>query len=226
MPAPLTAAGTVMGSPSFMAPEAWQGVSDLIDPRADVYALGVILFRVLAGRLPFAGTSVQEKFLGATTGARPSLLKFRPDLPPAVDNWVELALALDREQRFANVRALWTAFESAFRTQHKRSGLRPSFWAAAKGAVQRLVGGSPVAPSAVSALSASAREPSFIRDALARSAYRISAVPDATIELSMSDLQQPGPPPLRPASNRPVERTMRMSDADLIVEPAPSEDQD
>ncbi|MEI9952034.1 MAG: serine/threonine-protein kinase [Pseudomonadota bacterium] len=80
--APLTAAGTVMGSPSFMAPEAWQGVSDLMDPRADVYSLGVILFRVLAGKLPFAGTSMQEKFLGATTGVRPSLRKFRPDLPP------------------------------------------------------------------------------------------------------------------------------------------------
>src|SRR6478609_4634750 len=59
--APLTAAGTVMGSPSFMAPEAWQGVSDLMDNRADVFSLGVILFRLLAGELPFGGTSVQEK---------------------------------------------------------------------------------------------------------------------------------------------------------------------
>jgi hypothetical protein len=169
---------------------------------------------------------MQEKFLSATTGARPSLRKFRPDLPPEVEGWVQHALALDRDQRFGNVRALWTALESALHVNLRRSGLRPSFWAAAKGAVQRLVGGSPPAPSAVSALSASASEPSFIRDALARSAYRISAVPDATIELSMSDLQQPGPPPVRPASTRPVERTMRMSDADLIVEPAPSEDQD
>ena len=71
--APLTAAGTVMGSPSFMAPEAWQGVSDLMDARVDVYSLGVILFRVLAGKLPFAGTSMQEKFLNATTGRPPQL---------------------------------------------------------------------------------------------------------------------------------------------------------
>ncbi|HXK18618.1 MAG TPA: serine/threonine-protein kinase, partial [Polyangiaceae bacterium] len=61
--APLTAAGTVMGSPSFMAPEAWKGVSDLLDQRADVYSLGVILFFVLAGELPFGGTTLQEKFL-------------------------------------------------------------------------------------------------------------------------------------------------------------------
>ena len=38
-----------MGSPSFMAPEAWRGQSELVDHRADVYSLGVILFRVLAG---------------------------------------------------------------------------------------------------------------------------------------------------------------------------------
>jgi len=225
--APLTAAGTVMGSPSFMAPEAWQGVSDLIDPRADVYALGVILFRVLSGKLPFAGTSMQEKFLNATTGIRPSLLKLRPDLPAAVDGWVEAALALDRVQRFANVRALWTAFESVFGIKHRRSAVRPSFWAAAKGAVQRLMGGSaaaPVAPSTLSVVSASSKEPSFVRDALARSAYRISTLPEATIELSVSDLQTSGPPPLRSAAKRAVEQTMRMSDADLIIDSAPSKD--
>jgi eukaryotic-like serine/threonine-protein kinase len=217
--APLTAAGTVMGSPSFMAPEAWQGVSDLMDARADVYSLGVILFRVLAGKLPFAGTSMQEKFLSATTGARPSLLKFRPDLPLAADGWVTHALALDREQRFANVGALWTAFQSAFRTDQSRSGPRSSFWSAAKGAVQKLVGGWQPAHPVASALGVS--EPSFSRDALARSAYRISAVPEATIELTVNDLQQPGPPPLKRGS-LPVEQTITMGDADLMVEPSPS----
>jgi len=221
--APLTAAGTVMGSPSFMAPEAWQGVSDLLDARADVYALGVILFRVVAGRLPFAGTSMQEKFLSATTGARPSLLKFRPELPPAVDGWVMHALALDREQRFANVRALWSAFQSALGLDRGRSGMRPSFWAAAKGAVQKLVGSPQPALPAVSVLSA--REPSFIRDALARSAYRISAVPEATIELSVSDLE-PGPVPLARSVSRPVERTVRISGAGSSVAQPPLEDED
>ena len=221
--APLTAAGTVMGSPSFMAPEAWQGVSDLMDPRADVYSLGVILFRVLTGKLPFAGTSMQEKFLSATTGARPSILKFRPDLPPAADGWVTHALALDREQRFANVGALWTAFQSAFGAEQRRSNPRPSFWAAAKGAVQKLVGGSQPAHPVASAFGVN--EPSFTRDALARSAYRISAVPEATIELSVNDLQQPGPPPLKRGS-LPVEQTITMGDADLIFEPSRSEDKD
>lgn len=71
-----------------------------------------------------------------------------------------------------------------------------------------------------------ANEPSFTRDALARGAYRISAVPEATIELSVSDLQQAGPAPLAPPLLRPVERTISMSDADLIVEPARPKDVD
>jgi len=223
--APLTAAGTVMGSPSFMAPEAWQGVSDLLDARADVYALGVILFRVLAGKLPFAGTSMQEKFLSATTGARPSLLKFRPDLPFALEGWVTHALALDREQRFANVRALWNAFQSALGLDRGRSGLRPWFWSAAKGALQKLAGGSRPAAPVASVLRPN--EPSFIRDALARSAYRISAVPEATIELSVTDLEQPpGPPPLARGVSRPVERTVRISGAGASVAEPPGKDED
>jgi serine/threonine-protein kinase len=212
---PLTAPGTVMGSPSFMAPEAWQGVSDLMDARVDVYSLGVVLFRVLTGKLPFAGTSMQEKFRSATSSARPSLRKFRPDLPLPLDDWTLHALALDREQRFANVRALWSAFEAALRVDERRSGLGPSFWVAAKGALQKLVGSSePVSPIA---RAFGADEPSFTRDALARAAYRLNTVPEATIELGDSDLH-PMPPPLRPERLQPVEQTIHVADADLLID--------
>lgn len=222
--APLTAPGTVMGSPSFMAPEAWQGVSDLMDARVDVYSLGVVLFRVLAGKLPFAGTSMQEKFLSATTGTRPSLRKFRPDLPPEVDGWVLHALALDRDERFGNVRALWSALESALGLDRRRSGLRPSFWAAAKDAMQKLVGAPE--PDSPVARAFGADEPSFTRDALARNAYRISTVPEATIELTESDLK-PLPPPLRPtAARRSPEQTILVDDAELMIESQRADDQD
>lgn len=176
--APLTAAGTVMGSPSFMAPEAWTGVSDLLDQRADVYALGVILFRVLAGELPLTGSNLKEKFLSTTTAARPSLLRFRPDLPRHADDWVALALAIDREQRFASVRALWSAFLSTFQLAAPKPPRRESLWAAAKGVVGQLLKGSPAQPVASPALS---DEPSFARKALARS------VPNVEKTLSMSD---------------------------------------
>jgi serine/threonine-protein kinase len=191
--APLTAAGTVMGSPSFMAPEAWKGVSDLLDQRADVYSLGVILFRVLAGELPFSGVTLKDKFLSATTAARPSLLKYRPDLPRDADDWVRLALAADRDARFQNVRALWNVFLAVFHVTSPRAGKRPSFWAAAKGAVQRVAfGGQPAAPARAEPTALPKRdEPSFTREALAKSI--------------------------------PVERTLSMSDSDIVYELGPDE---
>ncbi len=225
--APLTAAGTVMGSPSFMAPEAWTGVSDLLDQRADVYALGVILFLVLAGELPFSGESLKEKFLNTTTGVRPSLLKYRPDLPRDADEWVTLALAIDREQRFANVRALWSAFLAVFHIELPNLGSRESLWAVAKGAVQKLVRGSqPAVPAPPAAPAPTSNEPSFAREALARSVFRTvtptdESVPETTLELGDEDLVPAGPPPRKPAAPPAAEKTLSMSDADIVFEPSP-----
>jgi eukaryotic-like serine/threonine-protein kinase len=196
--APLTAAGTVMGSPSFMAPEAWTGVSDLLDARADVYSLGVILFRVLAGELPLSGTSLQEKFLNTTTGARPSLLRYRPDLPRRADDWVALALAIDREQRFASVRALWNAFLTTFNLSYANPHKRASLWATAKGALGQLVRGSQPAPSAPPPTS---NEPSFAREALARSVPHVErtlSMSDADIAFESPPKTAPKPPPRKP----------------------------
>jgi eukaryotic-like serine/threonine-protein kinase len=225
--APLTAAGTVMGSPSFMAPEAWNGVSDLLDQRADVYSLGVILFLVLAGELPLGGASVQEKFLNTTTGARPSLLKYRPDLPRDADDWALAALAIDREQRFGSVRALWNAFASVFHVA--LPGRRESLWAAARGVVQKIVrSGQPPPPPTLPAAPTLSNEPSFAREALARSVFRTSPsdqlVPETTIELDDNELRPhspPAPPPRKQAAPRHVEKTLSMSDADLVFEPTP-----
>jgi serine/threonine protein kinase len=198
--APLTAAGTVMGSPSFMAPEAWQGRSDLVDHRADVYSLGVILFRVLAGSLPFEGRTLQEKFLGSTRSARPSLVAKRPDLPADADEWVALALAIERDQRFSNVRALWNAFLSTFEVERpRRAEKRPSFWVAARDKLRELT--SVAAPPPAPAEPTPAQEPSFAREALARSVLHVSdpeitaevvaapaAAPEKTLELGSMEL--------------------------------------
>ena len=82
-----------------------------IDHRADVYALGVVLFRVLSGRVPFSGTFM-EIMRAVTTAPRPSLRELRPELPPMIDDWVNQSLAIDREQRFSSARALWRALRS------------------------------------------------------------------------------------------------------------------
>ncbi len=110
----LTLEGTIAGSPSYIAPEGWRGKSDQIDHRLDVYALGAVIFRALAGAPPFdARVMPLDQFLVAVLrGPRPSLHALRPDLPPAVDGWAQRALALARDDRFASVRELWSAFRT------------------------------------------------------------------------------------------------------------------
>jgi eukaryotic-like serine/threonine-protein kinase len=222
---PLTADGTVMGSPSFMAPEAWWGKSPLVDHRADVYSLGVILFRVLAGELPFSGLSLYEKFLGSTKSPRPSLVAKRPDLPRDADDWVTLALAIDRDQRFQNVRALWNAFLSTFDVEPpNRQGKRPSFLVKAAEKLKELAGipdsADPLEPS-------SEKEMSFVTAALARSVMRVTeptlpnvAGPpssnEATVELPEKTIELE-PQPATIPRDRVVEKTLELSEKDLVA---------
>ena len=109
----MTQAGFIAGSPSYLAPELWAGQTE-IDSRIDVYGLGAVIFRCLAGQPPFVGP-LPSLLKQATAGARPSLRRFRPELPVAVDAWVERALAIDPGQRFPSVEHLWRAFEGVMR---------------------------------------------------------------------------------------------------------------
>jgi serine/threonine protein kinase len=97
----------VVGSPAYIAPEIWKGEPEEVDGRADVYSLGVILFRCLSGNVPFESQSLVDMLRLVTTAPRPSLHAARPDLPQPVDAWAEKALAVDRGRRFESVRALW-----------------------------------------------------------------------------------------------------------------------
>jgi serine/threonine protein kinase len=106
---PLTREGFVAGSPNYIAPEAWRGEPTKLDQRIDVYSFGAIVFRVLAGRVPFEFADLMELLQRVTRGKRPSLYAARPDLPEDIDGWVEMALAADPDVRFARIRAMWAA---------------------------------------------------------------------------------------------------------------------
>ena len=105
---PLTAEGMVAGSPAYIAPEVWRGRAREADRRIDVYSLGAVLFRALAGSPPFDPRQPMDRFLVAVTrGPRPSLAALRPDLPVAIDGWVEKALAIEPDDRFGSVAKMW-----------------------------------------------------------------------------------------------------------------------
>jgi eukaryotic-like serine/threonine-protein kinase len=111
----LTTEGFVVGSPSYIPPEGWYGKSALITHSADVYAMGVLVFRILSGHVPFSGDDLPEVVKLVMRGARPSLRAQRPDLPRGIDSWVEKALAIKPEDRFASVRELWDELNSMLR---------------------------------------------------------------------------------------------------------------
>jgi eukaryotic-like serine/threonine-protein kinase len=106
----LTADGMVAGSPSYIAPETWQGRKDLQDHRMDVYGMAAVIFRSIAGRVPFVAKDLVALLKAVTQAERPSLYALRPDLPPEVDDWVRMALAIDPNQRFVKIAGMWGAF--------------------------------------------------------------------------------------------------------------------
>jgi len=95
----LTATGAVIGTPIYMAPEQALAQTEL-DQRVDLYAVGVMLYELLAGRPPFLSTS----YLGLVTQhintAPPNLAQFRPDLPRPLIAAVHRALEKDPAKRF------------------------------------------------------------------------------------------------------------------------------
>lgn len=94
----LTQTGTALGTPYYMAPEQCQGKKD-VDPRADIYSLGVIFFQALTAQYPFDDESYPMLVLKICTEPAPSLANYRPDLPPELQNVVNRMLAKNRDHR-------------------------------------------------------------------------------------------------------------------------------
>jgi hypothetical protein len=97
----VTRSGTVLGTSSYIAPEQATGGS--IEPATDVYSLGVVLFELLTGRVPFTGESFVSVAMQHVNEPPPSVLDLRPDVPARVANAVERALAKDPADRFASM---------------------------------------------------------------------------------------------------------------------------
>ncbi len=89
----------IIGTPAYMSPEQAQGES--VDGRADIYALGIILFEMLTGRQPFEGDTPMSVVVKHITGTPPHILDIQPDLPPAIEPVIEKALAKNKDDRFA-----------------------------------------------------------------------------------------------------------------------------
>ncbi len=101
----LTTTGVAMGTPMYMSPEQVQGQRD-IDQRTDVWALGVMLYELVAGRLPFEGDSLGAIFVKVCTADPPSLRTLAPGVSAGYVGIVERCLQRDRTNRFEHAGAL------------------------------------------------------------------------------------------------------------------------
>jgi len=104
----MTRTGMALGTPYYMAPEQAQGRKD-VDHRADIYALGVILFRALTGQHPFDHDSYPMLVLKICTEPPPPLRRYRPDLPPELEQVAAKMLAKTPDERFPNCAAVKVA---------------------------------------------------------------------------------------------------------------------
>ena len=93
-----TKTGMVLGTPSYMSPEQLAGKK--IDGRSDLFSLGVTLFQLLAGRLPFEGESMTTLMFCIANNPHPQIREYNPALPAWIDDIIDKALAKDVNQRY------------------------------------------------------------------------------------------------------------------------------
>ncbi len=99
-----TRAGLILGTPSFMAPEQLEGHP--VTGQSDLFALGVTLFQLLTGELPFRGDSMPQLMDQIVNRPHPTLSSLRPDLHERLGTLIDQALAKEPEARFADAKVM------------------------------------------------------------------------------------------------------------------------
>jgi serine/threonine-protein kinase len=144
--------GAVIGTAYYMAPEQVRGES--VDARVDLFALGVLLYQAISGRLPFIGPSMREYLEAIESKEAPPLSQWRDDVPESFERVVHTLLEKDRDRRYSSAEEVIAALEavrrelegSAAREQsaacdeaegEARGEAPPSRWARLRGLVRR-----------------------------------------------------------------------------------------
>jgi eukaryotic-like serine/threonine-protein kinase len=110
----LTRPGAGVGTPEYMSPEQCKG--EQVDGRADIYALGIMLFECLTGRTPFVGDNYPALAHSQIYEDPPDPRRFNPHLPPAVRDVIMIALQKKPEFRYQRANAMAEALEQATRS--------------------------------------------------------------------------------------------------------------
>jgi len=182
----LTNPDLVIGTPQYMSPEQCSQSPD-IDARSDIYSLGVILYEMLVGHVPFTGASPTAIMLKHLQEPAPSVLAERDDLPPAIGRVVARALAKRPEERYNTVGELVEDFTVA-------AGMEPAGAAAAANS-------KPIAPPPDELLD-DADEETLVRRRVTRPMAPPQDVPHV-VPVAVTPIPDELPPPPPPSSFNP-----------------------
>ena len=128
-----TRTGSLLGTPHYMSPE--QAAGRPVDLRADIYAMGVILFECATGQRPFSAESLFDLLTQHVQAPPPSPRALRPDMPPAMESVILTALGKAPDQRFGSAAAMSMALQQA------TAQLPPEQWTPISGAARTAPGG-------------------------------------------------------------------------------------
>lgn len=105
---------SLLGTPAYMSPEQIQSEEE-IDGRADIYSLGVLLFQMLTGHLPYRAESAVQLMMKHLTEEVPTASLLRPELPTWCDAIISRAMAKNRQERFNTVQEMVETFQRVLR---------------------------------------------------------------------------------------------------------------
>ncbi|MBM4422433.1 MAG: serine/threonine protein kinase [Chloroflexi bacterium] len=109
--AQLTATGAVTGTPAYMSPEQAQG--EKLDQRSDIYSLGIVLYEMITGRVPFEAETPLAVILKQMQAPLPLPSELKPGVSPDIERVLLKALAKDRNDRFATCKEFLNAWKHA-----------------------------------------------------------------------------------------------------------------
>jgi len=115
----MTSGGVVLGTVSYMSPE--QALGHEVDHRSDVFSLGVVLYRMATGKLPFTGATAQETLARILQAQPEAMARLNYDLPEEFERVVRKCLDKDRDRRYQSAREL----QIDLKNLERRPGERP-----------------------------------------------------------------------------------------------------
>jgi serine/threonine-protein kinase len=121
-----TETGALFGTPAYMSPEQCRG-AEKVDPRSDIYSLGVIFYEMVTGRVPFEAQGLGDLLIAHMTEEPPPLRSIEPSVPEPIEAAIQKALAKSADARFQSMDAFMTALSDAWAASGPiRTGVMPA----------------------------------------------------------------------------------------------------